>query len=561
MLQDLFDTTSDLIQIFGVDGTLRLVNRAWCERLGWSEAEAIGRNVFELIAPDCQEHCQQVFQALLSGQVGTPIDCAFLSRDGRRISLEGQLSVAWVDGQPVEVRGILRDISDRRQAQEELQALNASLEVRVRERTQALEIAQARLEEAQRLASVGHWEMDLVSGALHWSDEICRISGFDPKGVTPSYALFLDTVHPEDRDRMQAAYHESLVTHQPVHLRYRLRRTDGSVRTIDARWTTEFDGEGRPLRSIGTSQDVTDFAAAEESLRLAAQVFHSAAEGIFLTDPDGVILDVNQALCQITGYSRQELLGQTPRLFKSGCHELEFYQQMWAELLRLGTWSGEIVNRARDGSAQDMLETISVVRDEQGAITNYVAMLSDIRQMKQQQRQLERLALYDGLTGLPNRILLAQRLQRSLAAVRSEGGTIAIGYVDLDGFKEINDRHGHEAGDSLLQTLAQRMKQVLGPEHLVARLGGDEFLMILHGIAPGQRELPLVQRLLDELVQPVIWNEISLEITASIGVTFCSASAGSQDADELLRIADAAMYEAKRQGKNRYWLNPPVAPA
>ena len=679
-LEDLFEATSDLIQIFRVDGTLQLVNRAWCERLGYTQAEAIGRNVFDLIAPECREQCQQLFRALLSGQAAQPIECIFISRHGRRLSLEGQVNVLFVDGEPVEVRGIFRDVSERKDAEQALRDLNERLEDRVRQRTRELEITQARLQEAQSLAVTGHWEMDLVSGELHWSDEICRICGLDPETITPSYALFIDLVHPDDRARLETLYQQSMLTRQPCDLRYRLLLQDGSVRHIHARWITDLDVNGRPIRSIGTSQDVTDSERsrrelleseaklrslfdssplglvliegsdhcslvnpaferisglglaslqagvhgdpqgpvadllqagrealagldvgkathhwqrpdgrsvavqlratgvpavadatkasmawvqvedvraqleAEEGLRLAAKVFHSAAEGIFLTDPEGVIVDVNEALCRITGYGRQEMLGQTPRLFKSGLHSSEFYGQMWEALERDGTRSGEIINLARDGSTQDMLETISVVRDEQGAVANYVALLSDIRQLKGQQRQLERLALYDALTGLPNRILLAQVLERSMAEVRRGGGIIAICYLDLDGFKQINDQFGHAAGDSLLTTLAQRMQELLPRRDLVARLGGDEFVVILHGIEPGQQRFPLLDRLLAVLVEPVIWCDQVLEITASIGVTSYSLRSAAIEADQLLRIADQAMYQAKSLGKNRYCL-------
>ena len=314
-------------------------------------------------------------------------------------------------------------------------------------------------------------------------------------------------------------------------------------------------GVSAPLAWVQV-EDISESLAASEGLRLAASVFHSAAEGIFITDADGLIVDVNQALCNITGYSRQELLGQTPRLFKSGHQSTRFYQQMWAVLQHGDTWSGDIVNRARDGSTQDLLETISVVRDAEGNISHYVALLSDIRQLKAQQRQLERLALYDSLTGLPNRVLLAQRLDESLELARSEGGTIAICYLDLDGFKEINDCQGHEAGDSLLRILAERMERVICPKHVVARLGGDEFLMILDGIEPGQREFPLLQHLLEVVVEPVHWNSSSLEITASIGVTLYSGSSEIRSPVELMRLADQAMYQAKDLGKNRYYVMP-----
>ena len=162
--------------------------------------------------------------------------------------------------------------------------------------------------------------------------------------------------------------------------------------------------------------------------------------------------------------------------------------------------------------------------------------------------------MYDALTGLPNRILLAQVLERSMAEVRRGGGIIAICYLDLDGFKQINDQFGHAAGDSLLTTLAQRMQELLPRRDLVARLGGDEFVAILHGIEPGQQRYPLLDRLLAVLVEPVIWCDQVLEITASIGVTSYSLRSAAIEADQLLRIADQAMYQAKSLGKNRYCL-------
>ena len=192
LLLEVFEHCSDLIQIIGIDGRIELVNPAWCQTLGYSEAEAIGRNVFELIAPDCQEHCQLLFRDMLSEVSRRRIECAFLARNGRRIDLQGQLDVALSDGRPVRVRGILRDVSEQRTAQRALQALNDSLETRILESTAALRSSEARLKEAQALGGIGHWELDLTSGTMHWSEEICRLAGFDPSSVTPSYELFLD---------------------------------------------------------------------------------------------------------------------------------------------------------------------------------------------------------------------------------------------------------------------------------------------------------------------------------------------------------------------------------
>lgn len=305
LLVDLFDSTSDLIQVFGVDGRLRLVNRSWCEHFGYNEKEAIGRNVFDLIAPDCQEHCRGVFQALLSGQLSQPIECAFIGRDGQRLSLEGQINVVFEDGTPVEVRGIFRDVSARQQAERALEQANALLEDRVRKRTEELEITKARLQEAQYLASVGHWEMDLVSGALHWSDEICRICGFDPREVTPSYGLFIETVHPDDRALMEAAYQQSLMTREPYELRYRLLLRDGAVRYVHARWVTTFDGEGQPIRSMGTSQDVTDLERVQRDLRVSEDklrgLFDCCPMGLVLIDQHQGFSLINPSFYRISG--------------------------------------------------------------------------------------------------------------------------------------------------------------------------------------------------------------------------------------------------------------------
>jgi PAS domain S-box-containing protein len=237
-------------------------------------------------------------------------------------------------------------------------------------------------------------------------------------------------------------------------------------------------------------EDLQENLAAQEGLRLAASVFRDAQEGILITKPDGQIVEVNGAFSRITGYGREEVLGANPRLLKSGHYDSAFYARMWQQLNEEGTWSGEVVNRARDGATLEFFETISAVKDDNGSVSHYVALLTDISQLKQQQHQLERLAHFDALTGLPNRILLARRLEDAIAAARESGHRIAIGYLDLDGFKEVNDSLGHAAGDRLLQVLAARMQAALRPQDLLARLGGDEFVLLLREIPSSGENLP-----------------------------------------------------------------------
>ena len=678
LLVDLFDNTSDLIQLIDIEGRIELVNRAWCQTLGFSEEEAIGRNVFSLIAPDCQEHCQLLFRDLLCQGGRQRIECAFIARNGQRIDLDGQLDVATIDGRPMRVRSILRDVTARRTAERALQNLNDSLERRIEESTAALLASEARLKEAQALAHTGHWEIELATGSQHWSEEAYRICGLDPARVTPSFETFLEQVHPEDRELLLTAMDRIADLRKPLEMQYRLLLEGGEVRHLQARMMTHTDEQGRPQRVIGTSHDVTGmiesqrllheseqkfrslfelsplgialisrdghliqanrafqklfgmepgckeslnlpaetveaidrinsssltgeplsqsaqmelvrldgsrFPAeiltqrlpraegtsdgegllwliaedisgrreAEQSLRQAANVFRYAQEGIMITEPDGRVVDVNEAFTRMTGYTPQEIVGCTPRLLSSGRHDSAFYAGMLQKLTAEGRWSGEVINRAKNGELQEMLETISAVQDENGNVTHYVALLTDIRQIKQQQYLLEKLAHFDQLTGLANRTLLSTRLQQAMDEVKGSDEVIAVCYLDLDGFKEVNDTFGHTAGDKLLKIVSTRMSRILRGSDMLARLGGDEFVAVLRDARDSTAIRPALDRLLAALKQPVCTEGQTMEITASIGVSLYPSLGGPMGADQVLRLADQAMYNAKRVGKNRY---------
>ncbi|MGZ5000959.1 MAG: EAL domain-containing protein [Methylomonas sp.] len=297
-------------------------------------------------------------------------------------------------------------------------------------------------------------------------------------------------------------------------------------------------------------RDITERKKAEEKLRLAASVFTHAREGIMITDADGAIIDVNAAFSDITGYSRKEVLGQNPRYFSSGLQDKKFYEDMWRDLVEQGHWHGEIWNRRKNGEAYPVMQTVSAVRDEQGKIQHYMALYTDITLLKKHEQELERRAHYDALTGLPNRELLADRLQQCMAQARRRDQRLAVVFLDLDGFKAINDNHGHEAGDQLLIALATRMKQALREGDTLARLGGDEFVAVLLDQYDTEATAPFTH-LLAAAAEPVQFGETTLQVSASLGVTFYP-QAEDIDADQLLRQADQAMYQAKLAGKNRY---------
>lgn len=290
---------------------------------------------------------------------------------------------------------------------------------------------------------------------------------------------------------------------------------------------------------------------ADERLHLAASVFTHAREGILITDEHAQIIDVNEAFTRITGYTREEVLGYNPRILKSGRQDPEFYRQMWDDLLTKGHWQGEVWNRRKNGEHYAEMKTISAVRDEQGKIRQYVALFADITALKEHESQLEFNAHHDALTGLPNRVLLADRLQQAMGHARRRESRLAVVYMDLDGFKDVNDQYGHEVGDQLLMTLADRMRHTLRESDTLARLGGDEFVAVLPDLSDGLGTIPLLQRLMNGASQPIEVGGQSLQVTASVGVTIYPQN-DEVDADQLLRQADQAMYQAKLAGKNRF---------
>jgi len=286
-------------------------------------------------------------------------------------------------------------------------------------------------------------------------------------------------------------------------------------------------------------------------LELAASVFASAREGIIITDRKGDIVDVNRAFTKITGWTRDEIVGKNPRVLKSGRQGPDFYRAMWAALAQKGYWEGEVWNRDRQGKEFAEMLAISAVRDSGGEVSHYVALISDITSQKENEQRLRRLAHFDTLTGLPNRTLLADRLEQALGRARRSGKSVAVALIDLDGFKEVNDRLGHDAGDALLVTVARRMKDCLRTQDTIARMGGDEFIAVIGELDDHDEVRRPLERLLAVLAEPIELEQGTVRVAGSIGVTFYP-QAGPIESEQLIRQADQAMYAVKQAGKNGY---------
>ena len=300
-----------------------------------------------------------------------------------------------------------------------------------------------------------------------------------------------------------------------------------------------------------TFQDVTDRKQAEVRLQMLASVFENTQEGIVITDPHSTILEVNDSFVRITGYSREELIGDTPRILQSGQHGPEFYDAMWMALLEEGLWRGEIWNRRKNGELYPEHLTISAVLDKHGHPSHYVGVVVDITAIKRHEAELDRIAHYDSLTGLPNRVLLNDRLKLAIAKARREHTLLAVCFLDVDGFKPVNDTHGHGAGDHLLIELAERFQVELRGNDTVARLGGDEFIILLADLEDQTACIHTLQRILATVSRPFSISGQMVSVTASIGVTLYPTQA--HDTDTLMRQADQAMYKSKQLGKNTYY--------
>ena len=298
--------------------------------------------------------------------------------------------------------------------------------------------------------------------------------------------------------------------------------------------------------------DISDRKIAEEKLQLSARVFNDTHEGIILTDANKIIIDLNPAFTNITGYSREDAIGQNPSILSSGKQPPEFYIAMWQEIAETGHWQGEVWNRRKTGELYAELLTVSTLLDDDDNIVNYVGVFTDITQSKQQQEKLHLMAHYDVLTKLPNRALFIDRFNQAIAHSKRAKSQLAICFLDLDNFKPVNDNYGHEVGDHLLVEVAERIKMNLREEDTVSRQGGDEFALLLNDIESFAQCEQTIERIHHALTKPYLINGYPHQVTASTGITLYPTDDG--DIDTLLRHADHAMYEAKQSGRNRYHL-------
>jgi len=335
---------------------------------------------------------------------------------------------------------------------------------------------------------------------------------------------------------------------EPQRFERTLNKADGSVGHIIGHYIPDFGADGTVRGFSIQASEVTVLKEIEAKLKLAACVFENTLDGVLITDVDGTILSVNPGFIEITGYTADEAVGQTPRILQSNRHDQAFYDSMWGEIEANGCWHGEIWNRRKDGELYLQRMTISMVPDEDGEPMRYVSVFSDITALWRKDEHIKHLAFHDALTDLPNRTLLMDRIDQKLLHSDREQNHFALMFLDLDGFKLVNDQLGHNVGDDLLKDVAKRLLALVRRSDTVARVGGDEFIFILDNPQGKDEITDVANRIVSSINEPIeVIGEV-LQIGVSIGIAMFPAD--GHTSVNLIRNADTAMYAAKSSGRN-----------
>ena len=509
---------------------------AWRRMLGYT-AEDVPNTLASwrsLIHPEDQPKVRKTFESLLAGE-GDTHQVIYRMRtkvgDYRWVQTAAHL-MRDTAGRPRHMIGTNTDITEQREMEQRLEQLMMALnesEAHFRhffDEAKAVMLlidpANGRILDANPAASAfyGYARDELL--ALH---------------ITDINQMQQEDVAAEMAQALAAGREQSILPH---------RLKSGEIRTVEV-YSSPYQYDNH-LVIYAIVHDISERVQAERGLREAATVFEATSEAIMITDTRGVIRRINQAFTQMTGYTVVEALGQTPRILKSDRQDEAFYKGMWERLLSQGRWEGELWNRRKNGDIFPVWQIVSTVRDEQGAAVGFVSLFIDITQKKRDEDEIAYRANYDALTGLPNRNLLAERLTQALKQARREGSRVAVMFIDLDFFKQVNDTLGHAVGDRLLQLVAERMRLCVRETDTIARLGGDEFVILLMDIDEIAPAGIVAEKLIAQMAEAFVIEGNEIHIGASIGITIFPDD--GRDVDTLFRNADLAMYRAKTMGRN-----------
>jgi diguanylate cyclase (GGDEF)-like protein/PAS domain S-box-containing protein len=426
--------------------------------------------------------------------------------------------------------------------------LVAAQDVTERERTEQ------RFRLVARATSDAVYDYDLERGVLWWGESFYTLFGYLPERLEPTLAAWEALLHPDDREPIAASLGAALADSGATewHAEYRLRRADGTYAQVIERGRFLRDADGRAARMVGGLIDVTAQREAEAEMRLLRRAVESAHNGIVIADarePDLPVVYANPATEAITGYSAAEFVGRNCRFLQGDDRDQPGVDALRQALVEAREARVLVRNLRKDGTPFWNDLQIAPVRDERGTLTHYVGVLNDVSERQRYEERLAHRATHDELTGLPNRVLLEDRLQQAILASQRYGRGTTVVFIDLDDFKLVNDSLGHGTGDAALVEVAQRLQAAVRDTDTVSRFGGDEFVAVLTEQSSEASPLDVIRRIAAALAQPMHVGGVTHTLTASIG--YCRYPDDGEDPETLLRHADLAMYQAKRRGRNR----------
>ncbi len=453
----------------------------------------------------------------------------------------------------------------------DLTIYNKTLENLVKERTGSLAIANEELQkdvqnrktliktlkrkefllaEAQPITQIGYFEGDVDSGEISWSNQIFAILGLSPEMIKPSFVSLFDTIVPQDYDHVRKIFSDAMKRKEPYHTEYFITRLDGTTLRIQQQGEFRSDASGKKTRVTGILQDITEHFYVYERFRKLSTTLEQTADSVIMTDWQGNIKYVNQAFLKQTGFSREEALGKNARILKSGNHPKSFYQKLWQQILKGEVFRDVIVNRRKNGTEYYESITITPQCDRNETITHFISTGKDITDQIKFQERLDHMAHHDSLTGLPNRLLLLDRIEQAIVRNRWRQRLVGILFFGLDQFKVINDSFGHGIGDELLTLVAKRLLESTRDGDTVARIGGDEFAVVLNDVSDQNDIRRVAEKIIDSTRAPYVVSGHELSITFSVGIS--QFPIDGEDTQALMRKADFGMYQAKIHGKNTY---------
>jgi diguanylate cyclase (GGDEF)-like protein/PAS domain S-box-containing protein len=532
-LSAIVESSGDAIFGARLDGIVTSWNLAAEGLFGYRPDEIIGRSLAVLVPEVNRLEQQQVLVDVAGGGPTRRLDTSGLRKDGTLVDVHITVSpVADEAGNVTGISGIIEDITERVRAQA------------------VVEVSQRRLADAQRIAEVGSFELEVSTGDMVWSAEMFRILGLNPT-LAPTAEVFIPMIHPDDQSLLGAAWNEAAERGTVFDLVYRVIRADGQDRWVHARAIPEIAEDGRILKLIGTLRDNTERVEAARAQDAATRRFEAGFEqggiGAGILTLDGIPMRVNAAACALLGRPAEQLIGQS---FAEYTHPddppLGAAVSAWMASGH-DTYADERRYIRPDGTVVWASLHLTLVRDELGEPEYCLAQLQDICERKAMEAELVHQALHDSLTGLANRTLLTDRLTHALAGTRRRASRLAVTFVDIDAFKVVNDSMGHSAGDDLLRQAAARIAAEIRPGDTLARFGGDEFVIVSEDASPRETE-EISERVRTTLSRPFPIASKDVHVTASLGTAVADDGATPES---LLADSDAAMYVAKGLGRDR----------